>query len=214
MPLRLPHCRPFLPESISPRVALVLEQRQFRPFDRYLNDHLLVRPREDNQQDRSCKNPARTIVWILCSGWSLLLSLRANDCELTLAFVTRSDDALRSGDFRGALKSVDRHSPRNGRNVSRLRELKRASGAFVRRIVSRGISKFPFALIKNKKKRMKKNTERYKKNFVRIPSVLESFSCKNEHSFEGGIPASTVYTISAVPLCDLTNYFSFRTSGS
>lgn len=87
---------------------------QFRPLDRYLNDHLLVRLRGEITRDRSSKDSPGTIVWILrpadpCSF------LHANDCELTLAIVTllRTPTTLRPRDSRDALKSIDCHSLRH-----------------------------------------------------------------------------------------------------
>jgi len=113
----LSRCRGFLPGLILPRDALV---RDFRPLDRYLNDHL-VRLRREITRDRSSKDSSGTILAPdLCSF------LHANDCELTFAIVTllRAPTTLRPYDSRDALKSIDCHSLRRERNAFKGSELK------------------------------------------------------------------------------------------
>lgn len=113
----LSRCRGFLPGLILPRDALV---RDFRPLDRYLNDHL-VRLRREITRDRSSKDSSGTsLAPDLCSF------LHANDCELTFAIVTllRAPTTLRPCDSRDALKSIDYHSLRRERNAFKGSELK------------------------------------------------------------------------------------------
>lgn len=112
----LSRCRGFLPGLILPRDALV---RDFRPLDRYLNDHL-VRLRREITRDRSSKDSSGTILAPdPCSF------LHANDCELTFAIVTfLRAPTLRSCDSRDALKSIDCHSLRRERSAFQGSELK------------------------------------------------------------------------------------------
>lgn len=114
---------------------------QSRPLDRYLNDHFL-RPREDNPGSFFQGSTYNDCLDPCALGWSLL---RANDSELTCAIVTlpRVPATLWPRDSRDALRNVDCHSPRRGRNVSHIqreRNLKRTPRAFVRRNVYRRIA--------------------------------------------------------------------------
>lgn len=115
MPLCLPRCRAFLPGvDPSPRVALIHERNpdsrslSKRSFSTGITPGIVLPGIHVQWSSGSC-----------APGWSLL---RADDSELTCAIVTlpRVTTTLWPRDSRDALRNVDCHYPRHGRNVDHI----------------------------------------------------------------------------------------------